>query len=91
MKGLVKEAGTEVHHLYEKRFANTLGMNAGQMSSIVLTKAEHVKFTTMWRLEIGYKNSGKAINTATATEEQIKAAARNVYKDYPEILKALGL
>ncbi|MBO9572715.1 MAG: hypothetical protein J7497_10995, partial [Chitinophagaceae bacterium] len=44
----------EVHHLIEKRFASKLGAVAGKMSSIILTKAEHIKFTTMWRLEIPY-------------------------------------
>jgi hypothetical protein len=61
------------------------------MAAIVLTKAEHIKFTTMWRLEIGYRNSGRALNTATATAEQVKAVARKIYKEHPEILEQLGL
>jgi RHS repeat-associated protein len=91
LRGAVQEAGLEVHHLIEKRFAKLLAVDANKMSSIVLTKAEHIKFTTLWRLEIGYSNSSNVLRTTTATAADVKAAARAIYKNYPEILKALGL
>jgi RHS repeat-associated protein len=92
LKGLV--SGAQAHHLFEGRFAKQLSSTLGDVKSwpsIILSKAEHIKFTTAWRLAIPYKNSGAAINTATATAAQIKDAAKEIYKDYPEILKALGL
>lgn len=54
------------------------------MKSIVVTKEEHRLFTNEWRKLIPY-------NTKKVSESEIKAAAKQVYKDYPDILKALGL
>ena len=54
------------------------------MKSIVVTKEEHRVFTNQWRKLIPY-------NTKQVSESEIKAAAKQVYKDYPDILKALGL
>lgn len=82
-------SGLEVHHLIEKRFAKHMGMKEADMPSIVLTKDEHRQFTSAWREVIGYKKSGKQITTATATREKILKEARNIYKDYPELLKAI--
>ena len=39
LKALTKGAGLEVHHLIEQRFAETIGQNADEMLSIVLTKS----------------------------------------------------
>ena len=75
--------GLHAHHLIEKRFANILGVNPKEMSSIVLTRAEHQVFTNAWRIEIPYRS--------TTTKEEIFEAARRVYANYPEILEALGL
>ena len=61
------------------------------MASIALTKTEHQVFTNAWRKAIGYVGDKTAVTTATATKAQIEAAARIVYKNYPQILKALGL
>lgn len=83
------ESGLEVHHLVEKRFANTLGIKGDDMPSVVLTKEEHKKFTAAWRKAIGYKNSGADITTASANKEEILEAAKNIYKDYPELSKAI--
>lgn len=82
-------SGLEVHHLIEKRFAKQMGMKEVDMPSIVLTKDEHRQFTAAWREAIGYEKSGKQITTATATREKILEEARNIYKDYPELLKAI--
>ena len=83
------ESGLEVRHLVEKRFANTLGIKGDDIPSVVLTKEEHKKFTAAWRKAIGYKNSGADITTTSANKEEILEAAKNIYKDYPELLKAI--
>lgn len=61
------------------------------MSSIVLTEAEHQVFTNAWRAKIGYEGSNAIKTTLTATRADVEKAAREIYKDYPEILNALGL
>ena len=91
------DLGVHVHHLFERRFAqNTaikqfLGKNTGNWKSIVVTLVEHVNFTKSWLREIPRKNSSNPLNTLTASVQDLKIAAKKVYKDYPEILKALGL
>jgi hypothetical protein len=88
-KELRKEAkgtGLEVHHLIEKRFAALLGQKADEMASIALTEAEHQAFTNAWRKLIPYGEG-----TVDATRKQIEDATREIYKDFPEILKKLGL
>ena len=91
LKGLIKGEGLQAHHLIEQRFANTLGVTPGSMSSIAVTVEEHQIFTNAWRAEIGYTGSKAITTTTSATVEQIHAAAKVVYKNYPQILKALGL
>ncbi|PQJ15316.1 RHS repeat domain-containing protein, partial [Aureicoccus marinus] len=88
---LTKGKGLQVHHLIEKRFASILGVSPGSMQSIALTKFEHQVFTNAWRAKIGYNGSNAAITTANATKADVINAAREIYKDYPTILKALGL
>ena len=49
-------------------------------------------FTKRWREVIGYDVVDKGRTTTTqATKEDIFEAAKKVYKDYPEILKVLGI
>lgn len=83
---LMKGTNLQAHHLIEKRFAGVLGSSPGSMLSVGVTKAEHQIFTNAWRKMIPYGEG-----TANATREQIMKAAREIYKDYPDILKALGL
>jgi hypothetical protein len=52
----------------------------------VATREEHQAFTNAWRREIPYGNG-----TRTASRAQIDSAARRIYADYPEILRALKL
>jgi RHS repeat-associated protein len=78
--------GLQVHHLIEQRFAKVLKQDPNKMLSLVLDPAEHQKFTNAWRALIPHGNG-----TKSATPQQIMDAARKVYKDYPEVLKALGL
>ena len=54
------------------------------MQSIVVTKEEHRLFTNQWRKEIPY-------GTKDLTRDQIMEVAKEIYKDYPEILKALNI
>ncbi|GAL67724.1 hypothetical protein [Jejuia pallidilutea] len=89
----------QFHHLIEQRFVNNtaiknwLGSSTNNWKSIVLTRAEHQVFTNGWRQRIGYGNVNGSfgVNTSTATLLDIQRAAREIYKDYPEILRALGL
>lgn len=83
---LKKGTGLHAHHLIEKRFASILGVKQGDMAAIALKPAEHLPFTKAWAKAIP---TGQG--TANATKESIEAAARQIYKDYPEILLALGL
>ena len=91
LRQATRPAGTEIHHLIEQRFANIMKQKAADMPSIVLTKAEHLQFTLDWRREIGYLGQKMAVTTRNATPQQVEAAARKIYKNYPEILEALGL
>lgn len=61
------------------------------MVSVVLTKEQHQHFTSAWRNKIGYSNSKNPLRTNTAAKKDVINAARDIYKDYPEILKAIGL
>ena len=63
----------------------------GDMLSIVLTKKEHQAFTNAWRSKIGYKNDKKSLTTISASRNDVEKAAKEIYKDYPEILKVLNL
>jgi hypothetical protein len=78
--------GLAAHHLLPKRFAKILGMDVNEMASIALTKAEHDVFTQAWRDAIPY-----GAGTDAATRSLVYQKAREIYKNYPEILRALGL
>ncbi len=61
---------------------------------MVLTKAEHDIITARWRNFINYDGlppGSLGVNTSTAMINHVKDAAREIYKDFPEILLALGL
>ena len=59
------------------------------MPAIVLTKEEHKTFTNAWRKAIGYDKSGALLETPMVKKEEILNAARDIYKDYPELLKSI--
>lgn len=62
------------------------------MASIVVTPQEHVMFTKAWRSIIGYDGDVKVgVTTSRATLKKVIEAAKEVYRDYPEILKSLNL
>ena len=74
------------HRRIEKRFADVLGVDPNDMISIALTPAEHQVFTNAWRKAIPYGEG-----TMNATVDQIHGAARAIYQNFPEILRALNL
>jgi hypothetical protein len=80
--------GLRAHHVIEQRFATRLGLDPNLMRSVALTPEEHQAFTNAWRNLIPYSNSGQALNTTTATREQIWWAAQQIYAKYPELLEA---
>ena len=88
------ELGAEIHHLVEKRFASLFSIDPNKMKSIVLTVEEHAAFTKTWRNKIPYtttNSASNALHTATATKAEVEAIAREIYKNYPDILNILGL
>ncbi len=74
----------QIHHLIEQRFVrvmrDTLGASTNDWASIAVTRTEHQVFTNAWRAEIPYG----ATRTGAATAEQVTAAARRIYADYPD-------
>jgi RHS repeat-associated protein len=78
--------GLNAHHQIEKRFADIFQQQIGEMASIAVTVAEHRIFTNAW---FGFIRYGAG--TATATRQVVEDAARQIYSDYPAILRALGL
>lgn len=84
---LAKRTGLDRHHLIERRFAHLFDQKVDDMLSILVDPKFHYKqFTSKWRQLIPHREG-----TDTATKEQVIRAAREVYKNYPELLKALGL
>jgi RHS repeat-associated protein len=81
----IKYLGLNAHHLLEKRFAAILGQKASKMASVAVTKEEHQAFTNAWNAAIPHGT------TSTASYQDIMNAAKEIYANYPEILKALGL
>ncbi len=81
LRKVSKGTGNEVHHIVEKRFASTLGIeNTDDMLSVTLSKSDHLQFTRAWR---AYLPTGHSY-----TKEQILSAAKEIYKNYPELLSA---
>ena len=83
----LKGTGLQAHHLIERRFAGAMGQRVPDMLSMAVTRAEHQAFTNAWRARIPYGRAG----TGRATKEWILQEAREIYADYPAILRALGL
>jgi RHS repeat-associated protein len=82
-----KGGSIQAHHLIEKRFVDIFGGDTADWATVVLTRSEHRVFTNARRQAIPYGASG----TGQATRTQIESAARQIYRDYPEILESLGL
>ncbi len=99
----LNKKGVERHHLIEKRFVNQmkqkLGENTDDWLCIIVektnkaTNSEHYRFTKAWREAIGINNKAgtTGYHTGNATYNVIIKTAKDIYKDYPEILKVLKL
>jgi RHS repeat-associated protein len=72
--------GLNVHHIIQKRFAHILGKTQRKMLGVVVTRAEHAVFDQAW-LDVIKRGT-------TPSVSEIRRAAREIYKDYPELLKA---
>lgn len=86
---LVGGKGLHCHHIIEQRFFRFFTESPRNWPAIVLTRAEHKVFTDAWRTLIGYNNYNTALRTSNVTVEQVLATARKIYKDYPDLLKAV--
>jgi len=84
LKKLKIPSGYQRHHIIEARFAKVFGLKESEMPAVVIPKALHKTFTRQWRKEFPY---GKAINGLT--REKIWDKAKEIYKDYPELLQAV--
>jgi RHS repeat-associated protein len=85
LRKLTAGKGLRAHHLIEKRFAVLFGQKQDDMLAIALTPAEHQAFTNSWRHVIPYGTPIKEL-----TRQRVVQEAHKIYKDYPEILQALG-
>lgn len=84
LRKVSKGSGLEVHHIVEKRFANSIGIqNTDDMLSIALDKQTHRKFTKAWRDEFKY-----GINYSALGKNDVWNAAQRVYANYPSLLEA---
>jgi hypothetical protein len=83
LKTALRGTGLQAHHIIEQRLAKVVGQNANNMLSVAVTVAEHRKFTNVWRKLIPYGS-----NYSKLTKSQIWRYAQQVYKGYPELLKA---
>ena len=70
----------EVHHIVEKRFADSLGVVKNSMPSIALTHDHHAVYTKAWRQNLPY---GRIYSPT-----EIWSAAQRVYANDPELLNA---
>ena len=57
--------------------------------TVAVTPAEHQAFTNAWKKRIGYGDKGT--RDPKIKRAEIIKAAREIYEDYPAILKALDL
>jgi len=74
-----------VHHLIEKRFAPTLGLNADDILSVALDKNLHKQITQEFRNKIGYNIIDvfrNDVRTGNATPQQIWDAIKDVYTKF---------
>lgn len=84
LRNAVSGTGLQVHHIVEKRFASTLGIqNTNSMFSVALTPEEHQVFTNAWRSLVPY-----GTDYTSLTKEQIWTYAQSIYMEYPELLEA---
>ena len=76
-------SGLEAHHIIERRFKDVLNANPNYMLSVAVTREEHQKFTKAWRNAFAY-----GTDYSKVTKAELWMAAKEIYKDYPELLEA---
>lgn len=81
--------GLQRHHLFEQRFGFKMDGDPRMNLTIALSEAEHQVFTNKWRDAIPYGAAGT--HNIKYGRAEIFKAAREIYKNYPAILKALDL
>ena len=92
-----RQAGEEIHHLIEKRFLNgnyqlsgalkSYLSKADEIVSVALKREEHVVFTARWQAALG--KFGTSTFRRNLDVDDILAAAKDVYRDAPELYNAL--
>jgi RHS repeat-associated protein len=84
LREVVRGTGLFRHHIIEARFAREpLGLKSGKMLSIIVDKAEHLKFTSRWRDAVAY-----GTNYAELSAQELWVYAQQVYKGFPALLEA---
>jgi len=84
LRKIMKGTGLETHHLIEKRFAETIGINSDEILSVAIDKETHKQITKMFRERIGYdfidvfKNERR---TSNATPQEIWKVTREIYME----------
>ena len=79
LRKINKGTGNQVHHIVEKRFADSLGIdNTNKMLSVALSKSQHQVYTKAWRAALPYGNS--------YSKMQILGAAVKIYAKSPRLL-----
>lgn len=79
LRKINKGLGKEVHHIIEKRFADSLNLGSeSKMLSIALDKKVHKGYTKAWREILKY---GKKYN-----DVQVVKAAAQVYSNNPRLM-----
>jgi RHS repeat-associated protein len=94
-----RQAGDEVHHLVEKRFLNSnynlsprlrsYLSKEDDIVSVALKHDEHKIFTKRWAEELGRKGMGTYRRDLDV--DDIVEAARRVYRDSPELFRAVQM
>lgn len=80
----IAKTGLEKHHLIEQRLTDAFIGDPRLKLTVAVTAAEHQAFTNAWRQRIAY-------GTPLPSKDVILKHAREIYANYPAILKALGL
>ncbi len=93
LRKLTKGTRLAVHHIIEKRFAETLRVSEKDMLCVVVDRETHRLYTNAWRSEIPYRNLRNlfGFNTRTATLGDVYHAARQIYRDTPVLLNKVGI
>ncbi|MFY0564561.1 PKD domain-containing protein [Archangium lansingense] len=91
--GKLKPQDLQIHHLIEQRIwlrspaLQRLWPNVNDIPSVVLKRADHQVFTNAWRTWFPYSN--QANYNAAPTVEQIMRAAQQIYRNDPQMLRAI--